>query len=455
MVKDRLVHKFGGEIASTSKYLKKSAEIIKDNSEYANVAVISALRGVTKSLAEKCNYFSKGGSESEIDSYIQELRQMHYNKINYPEEQEIIEENLGGKLEELKRHLYSIYDLNHTDSLITDKIIVSGENLSSEIFGGYFSKKGIEPEIFTGREIGIITNNNYGDADIDWKLTAGNIEKYLRPLLEDGITPIITGFDGKTPEGKTTTLGRSGSDTTACVIGCDINAKEINLYKTTEGVTSADPKIVGGKARTIPFMNYHEAMETGEITHYKGVEYAREREIPITVRSILNPEIKTIINGNKNTKKGIKLITCEPGCYLIKIDDPKMAEEVGALGAMSTSMGHYGINLELARDGFNHLIFVPDSNTTEESINLVRKKLEAEYGKIIISPKVSILRAIGNIGFDSHISYIFNKTLEDNTLPEEALIGSYPAKDSWGLEGMVPDSKSEDIVRKLHKNLIE
>ncbi len=455
MVKDVLMHKFGGEIVSTPKYLEKSAEIIKDNHEYANVAVVSALRGVTESLAEKGGYFSGNGSEEEINSYIQELRQMHYDIINPLGERIIIEENLERKLESLKSHFNSIYDFEHIDPLMKDKVLVYGEGLSSEIFQGYFLEKGLNPEVLTGKKIGIITNNIHGDADIDWELTKNNIANYLKPLLEEGITPIVTGFDGKTTEGKITTLGRGGSDTTACAIGRDLKAKEINLYKTTKGVTTADPKIVGEKVRTIPFLNYYEAMEAGKIIHRKGVKHARKGEIPITVRYISDPEIKTVINGNKNVEKGVKLITREDGCYIIEIYDPEMAEKKGQLGYLSDMMADNGINLKLARDGFNSLTFVPDSNTTKESIKAVKKTLEEEYDSVIIIPEVSILRAIGNLGYAWRQSAQFNEIIDENTNQKETCLGSYPYEYTWGLDGVVPDSKSEDIVRRLHKNLIE
>ncbi len=455
MVKDRLVHKFGGDIVSTPKYLEKSAEIIRDNSEYANVAVVSALRGVTGYLDESCDYFSKNGSEQEIDSYIKELRQMHYNKINNLEERTIIKENLEKELEALKIHFGSIYDFEGIDSKMKDKVLVCGEGLSSKIVQGYFLENGLEPKTLTGREIGIITNEIHGDADLNWEFTEGNIADYLEPLFGDGITPIVTGFDGKTPEGEITTLGRGGSDTTACAIGRDLNANEINLYKTTRGVTTADPKIVGEKVRTIPFLNYYEAMEAGKIIHRKGVKHARKEEIPIIVRYISDPEIKTVINGNKNAEKGVKLITCEPHCYIIEIYDPEIAEKKGQLGYLSDLIANNGINLKIARDGFNSLTFVPDSNTTKESIEAVKKTLKTEYDDVLVISDVSLLRAIGNLGYAWRKSAQFNEIIDESTNKDETCLGSYPYKHTWGLDGIVPDSEAENIVRELHKKLIE
>ncbi len=454
MNKEILVHKFGGDITNTPKYLEKSAEILGCNSKYANVAVVSALRGVTEDLTEKSNYFSRNGSEEEINAYIEELRQMHYNKINHLGKQTIIEENLEKELESLKIHFNSIYDFEGIDSRMKDKVLVYGEKLSSNIFQGYLWEEGLEPKILTGGEIGIITNNIHGDADIDWEFTESKIANYLKPLLEDGITPIVTGFDGKTPEGEITTLGKGGSDTTACAIGCDLNVNEINLYKTTRGVTTADPNIVKD-AKTIPFLNYYEAMEAGKIIHRKGVKYARKGEIPINIRYISDPEIKTVINGNKNAEKGVKLITREPHCYIIEIYDPEMAEKKGQLGYLSDLMANNGINLKIARDGFNSLTFVPDSNTIKESIEAVKKTLEEEYEEVLIISDVSLLRAIGNLGYAWRQSAQFNKIIDENTNKKETCLGSYPYKYTWGLDGIVPDSKSEDIVRKLHKKLIE
>lgn len=449
-----LVHKFGGEIMNNPHYLRRAADIIKNNRNSANVVVVSALRGITDSISEKTKYFADNGSEEEIDNYLDKLKQIHYGRAEEIKESKPVRDKIDEGIDQLGKYFQGIVLLKEINPRVKDRALVYGERLSSEIFYGYLLEKDIESETLTGGEIGITTDDNYGDAQVIWNSTRGKIKKSLKPLFEEKITPIVTGFDGKTIEGDTTTLGRGGSDTTACVIGRDLNAEEINLYKTTKGVTTADPEIVGKSAKTVPFLNYSEAMEAGKIIHRKGVEQARKGNIPIIVRYILDPEIKTIIDGNRDENKSIKMITYETNCYIIKVQDSKMAEELGHQGIITGLIAKNNINLKLTRDSLNGLVFVSDGYTREEDIYSLKKELEGKYSSVEIIPQMAIIRAIGNLGFDGYKSSQFNKIIYKNIDEGAMCIGSYPYTKACSLDGVIPDTGVKEVVYEMHEKLI-
>lgn len=454
MQKEILVHKFGGEIAGNQKYLRKCIEIIKNkNKRYSNIIVVSALGGVTSNLVEGSFYFSENGSEKEIDNHLDKLKKIHYEKLENLKESEIIREKINNGLCQLKKYFQGINLLEETSTKMVDKILVFGEKFSSEIFSGYFMEENIKVKTLSGSSIGIITNDRYGDADILWAHTKGRIRKKLKPLLEKGITPIITGFDGKTKKNEITTLGRGGSDTTACVIGRDLKVKEVNLYKTTKGVTTADPKIVEN-AMTVPFLNYSEAMAAGKIIHRKGIEHARKGKIPLIVRYLLDQKVKTVINGKGNKSKNIKMVTYEPNCYLIEVQDSKMAEEQGHQEIITGLIAENKVNLKLTRDSFNGLVFVSDGYAEKGDIKLLEENLKERYCGVKIVPNMAIIRVIGSLGFNHVESSQFNEIIHKYIHKKEMCIGSYPYTNACSLDGVAPGARLKEIIHELHNELI-
>ncbi len=175
---------------------------------------------------------------------------------------------------------------------------------------------------FTGGDVGIITNAEYGSAQL-----LGCVEQEVRarimPLLGDKI-PVVCGFTGETKDGKITTLGRGGSDYTATIIGAAIDADEIWLWKDTDGIMSADPKRIKN-ARKIPYISYIEAMELSyfgaAVLHPRAIEPVMKKKIPIRVKNLLNPDDEGTLIGEEQekTKKAAKAITLIENTSIINI----------------------------------------------------------------------------------------------------------------------------------------
>ena len=147
-----------------------------------------------------------------------------------------------------------------------DKIVAYGEKLSATIFTFYLQMLGLPAKIFFAEEIPIITDDNFKDANIIYKISEKNIQKNLQEKINDSKKiPVIPGFTGITSGGKITTLGRGGTDTTACFVGSALRAHKIILWKDVGGVFSADPKIIP-EAKKLSTISYEEAKKSGKIT---------------------------------------------------------------------------------------------------------------------------------------------------------------------------------------------
>lgn len=207
--------------------------------------------------------------------------------------------------------LLSLVDINFKKNNLqaTDMLMCCGELISSVIMSNSLINEGIEAIPLTGGQAGIITNENFSEAEPIYT----NV-KYILKLIELGKVPVVTGFQGVTEEGYFTTLGRGGSDTSACILGEALKAEKIEIYTDVDGIMTADPRIVKD-ATLISSISYNEIFQLADqgakVIHPRAVDCARKANIPILIKNTMNNCKGTLINsnGNQNTNKIISGIT--------------------------------------------------------------------------------------------------------------------------------------------------
>lgn len=190
-----------------------------------------------------------------------------------------------------------------------DMLMCCGEIISSVVMCNELENEGLKAMPFTGGQAGIITDENFTSADfIDIKT-----EKVIK-AIEDGFIPVITGFQGMTENGCFTTLGRGGSDTSACIIGVGLKAKEIEIYTDVDGIMTADPRIVKD-ASVIDVISYNEVFQLADqgakVIHPRAVDLAMKANIPLIIKNTMSDAKGTLINfiGSKGPRGTITGIT--------------------------------------------------------------------------------------------------------------------------------------------------
>ncbi|MDI3316546.1 MAG: aspartate kinase [Bacillota bacterium] len=175
-----------------------------------------------------------------------------------------------------------------------DLMISCGEVISATVLAATLRRAGVgRPVTLTGWQSGILTDHRFGDARI--------LRVEPTPLLqrlEQGLLPVVTGFQGITEGGDVTTLGRGGSDTTAAALGVALHAEEVEIYSDVEGVMTADPRIVPD-ARTLHVLTYEEVLQMADlgsrIVHPRAVELAMQGSVPLRIRSTFSDGPGTLI----------------------------------------------------------------------------------------------------------------------------------------------------------------
>lgn len=174
-----------------------------------------------------------------------------------------------------------------------DLLMNCGEIISSVTFAATLSKKGYKAKAFTGGQAGIITDDNFGNAEIIKVEPTRLLES-----LKEGIIPVVAGFQGMTEEGDLTTLGRGGSDTTAALLGVALKASAVEIYTDVDGIMTADPRIVS-KAHILNKISYNEVFQFAEqgakVVHPRAVEIAMIGNIPLVIKNTMSDSPGTII----------------------------------------------------------------------------------------------------------------------------------------------------------------
>lgn len=182
---------------------------------------------------------------------------------------------------------------SNPDGREMDLLLSSGERVSAALTAIAINELGFKAMSFTGRQVGIITDESHTKAKIE-RITGERVKR----ALKNGIIPVIAGFQGITENFEVTTLGRGGSDLTAVAIAAALEADLCEIYTDVEGVYTTDPNIVPG-AKKLSKISYEEMLELAslgaKVLQSRSVEFAKKYEVPLVVRSSFSKNPGTLV----------------------------------------------------------------------------------------------------------------------------------------------------------------
>ena len=444
MTKSIIVNKFGGGILQKDliPFIKKRLkEQIKDGFE--PIAVVSAMPKMTDELLSFMEELKYNFKNETINNFIKKIEEKHSTIIDDIDMDSISKDNAKSEINKLLIHLENdLLKESSVNSAITDKIVSYGERLSAIILTHYLSKDE-KVTLHLAENIPIVTNDNFKNADINFGISEKNIKEKLKD--SKGII-VIPGFTGITETGEITTLGRGGTDTTACFVGAALNAKKIILWKDVGGVLSADPKIVK-KSKTIPFINYFEAEEAGKIIHDKAIQYVKIWKTPIEISSLTNPKLSTRIGEIDKIKKGAKIISLKKDLSLMLITDEDIKVN-DLLSIVSQTFEKHKIDIILISNTRYSLQIVADNKNgqLENAYNEIKDKV----AKVEIT-EASMIFAVG--WFTAKNVSDFNDLLVK--LKADLLISAFYYENCYRMEAVIKTPNINKIVEAVHKKFIK
>ncbi|KHD38100.1 aspartate kinase [Clostridium acetobutylicum] len=280
-------------------------------------------------------------------------------------------------------------DFKETNKRASDLLMCCGEIISTVIMSNELKRAKIAAIPVTGGQAGIITDDEYSNASVK-KVNPENLLK----LLCHNEVPVVAGFQGKSQNGFFTTLGRGGSDVTASLIGCAVNAEKIEIYTDVDGIMTADPRIVQDAA-LIETISYNEVFEFAEqgakVIHPRAVEVAMNGNIPLIIKNTLNDCKGTLINreGDSLNKNLITGITSLSGRVQVttKFKDSKIKST-----EFLSLLGERNINIDLINVFPKENIFTID----KKDLNKLKDTLIKTKVQYYLEDDCSKIAIIGN-----------------------------------------------------------
>lgn len=404
------VMKFGGTSVGDASAIAKVIEIIRDASRSCDVVVVvSAMSGVTNQLLEAATA-AELGDRKLVAEIFDELRKRHASAasalIRSTADRECLARHMHQVFQEGDRLYQGTILLRELTLRACDSISSLGERLTAPLIAAALAGSGVPSEAVASSDL-VVTNSNHGAADPWMDLTMERCESRLRPLLQQGIVPVVTGFIGATVEGVLTTLGRGGSDYSASIVGAALGSDEIIIWTDVDGMLTADPRVVPG-ACTIPEMSYREAAELAyfgaKVLHPKTLRAITQSGIPVWIRNTFAPELPgtKITPGGSPRSRGVKAVTAVGDVSLITVGGKGIIGIPDVLGRAfaATAMARANILVISHSSSQNDICLVVSASDAQRTAQALQREfaldLEREEEEhITIDENVKIVTVVG------------------------------------------------------------
>lgn len=400
----RIIVKFGGtSVADTARIEKAADKVVAEIKRGNQVGVVvSAMAGVTNELLDYCAQIQSG-----------------------------------------------------LDSTDYDAVVASGEQITAGLMAIALQKRGFKSKSYMGWQVPIITNDQHGRARID-----DIPPDILNDAMNDGVIPVVAGFQGITKEGRITTLGRGGSDTTAVALAAALKADRCDIYTDVDGVYTTDPRMVES-AQKLALITYEEMLEMAalgaKVLHPRSVELAMAWNVPLQVLSSFEPSIGSDLPGTqvvreediveKQIVNGVTYARHEAKVTLMSVPD-----KPGIAAAIFAPLGKAGVNVDMIIQNIS-----PDGKSTDMTFtiprgdtalveSLIKDLPDIEGGEIRMDSNVSKISVVG-IGMSSHSGVA---TTMFSTLAERGINIRAITTSEIKISVLIAEEYTELAVRALH-----
>ncbi|GBL41403.1 probable aspartokinase [Nitrosarchaeum sp.] len=457
----RLVLKYGGTSISSAKDIQAVTNYINSLSKHNEIVIVcSAISGTTDDLIEISQSIKKENkdkAEQLASKIINRHKQLAKQTIKKSTIRKKLLEKLDVDFRELVALIEGIVLLGEVTPRSMDYLISFGERLSIKLISFAINDIGKKSISLTGKEVGIVTDSNFGESKPLMDTTRLRVSKTIDLQFSKKVVPVIGGFTGADQHGHVTTFGRGGSDYTATIIGSCIKADEIWLMSDIDGLMTADPKIVKN-AKLLKEVSYIEAIEMAlfgaKQIHPRTFEPLLTKKIPMKIRNSFNVKNEgTLVTDSHSisTKNTVKCVSSIRHNGLIDIRGGSMVGTPGTAAKIFATLAKAGINvMMISQNPSESSITIVVKNTDlDKAVNVLEMEL---LGKIIkkleVTTDVAIIALIG-LGMRGTVgvaSKVFG-AIEKNKV-NVAMITQ--GSSELNLAFVVKDSDSNVAVQALH-----
>ncbi|APC10152.1 lysine-sensitive aspartokinase 3 [Providencia rettgeri] len=445
-----VIAKFGGTSVANFEAMNNSANIILSNPN-VRVVVLSASAGVTNLLIE----LAEGCDIDKRNELLKKVKDIQYAIIDNLQTADVIREEINRLLDNIA-HLADSASLATSDAL-TDEMVSHGELMSTLLFVEVLRQRNTESQWFDVRKV-MRTNESFGRAEPELEQLKTLAEQQLLPRLAESVV-ITQGFIGRDPKGRTTTLGRGGSDYTAALLAEVLSLSRVDIWTDVPGIYSTDPRVVPN-AQRIDEIAFDEAAEMAtfgaKILHPATLLPAVRAGIPVFVGSSKSPEAGgTIVSDKTSNPPQFRALALRRKQTLLTLHSLKMLHARGFLAEIFTILLRHNISVDLITTSEVSVALTLDTTgSTGTNGSLLTNALMTELSalcRVEVEENLALVAIIGN-----ELSQVngLGKQIFGALESFNIRMISYGAS-SHNICLLVPGDDAENIVRTLHSNLFE
>lgn len=458
-----IVMKFGGTSVGNAGRFRQCAEIVAQAADKDRiVVVVSAMAGVTD-LIFKTIDAARHGEADATKAHLQKFVTVHSELIK-----NLLDDSRKGEAEnfiaEIFAQLHSacqaLSALRSDISLQTaDSLVALGERISAWVLARYLQQLGNQAEFVRAEQV-IVTDSNFGNAAPDMEETQKSCARALLPLLERGVVPVVAGYSGANPQGKTTTLGRGGSDYSATIIGAAAGANEVWIWTDVDGVLTADPRICPD-ATTLPEISFAEAIELAyygaKVIHPKAAYPAADAGFPVWIKNSFRPEITgtKITHAARPVNSPVKSVTAVKDATLITLVTRRDVHPVELWGRLFLRLGQEQTEVLFATQSSpeHALGLVLRKEDAARVLKLIRTIFRVELAQGVLRPvdvnnDVAVIAVLGESmkGTCGILGRVFSAVARQ----EVSVIAVAQGASELSICFAVPAAHASEIVRAVH-----
>ena len=396
--KDWQVYKFGGTSMKNADALKQVGNLVINSDSENLIVVVSAMGGMTDALLKF--------SQTQDSKLIEDIQSL------YIETTDSLVKNVSNRLSLIEAFKEDIQEIRETAklkdhasvSIEENEILGFGEIWTSKLLYAYLSALGeIETSWLNPMDFLIIQNEDMG-ANVNWSKS----KKAFTQAIQDKSGKIIMGgFIASDIEGKSTNLGRNGSDYSASILGSLSEAESVTIWTDVDGVLTGDPRVVN-KARMIEQMTYDEAIELSyfgaEVIHPKTMAPLMQKEIPLYIRNTFNPEsLGTSINSQQKNTRAVKGISTIKDIALLNLEGTGMIGVPGIVNRLGNVLQQTNISIVLISQASSEhsICFAVRSKDAQTAADVIKQEFKDDFknenlSAIQIEEDCSILAIVGS-----------------------------------------------------------
>lgn len=386
------VLKFGGKSLGNGEGINQVIQIIaKKYFDGETISVVVSARGnATDELLEILENAKNGKEYTQLFSEFK-----HYQTSG-------VEPSLfEAELSVLEKLFEGVRLLGDYSEKIKDQVVAFGEILSAKYVTSVLNEKGLKARFVDARDL-IKTDATFGNAQPIEAETEKNIKKAFENY--EGIS-IVTGFIASTLQGETTTLGRNGSNYTASILANHLNAKEFQNFTHVDGIYTANPDLVAD-AKKIERLSFNEANELANfganILHAKTIIPLVEKNIPLRILNVFNPDNEGTLITNEQTDEGIKSLSILDNVSLINLEGRGLLGKTGVDARIFSVMADNGISVSIISQGSSErgIGIVVNTDRASDALSGLKKEFETDFytrdvNKITVDDNISVISIIG------------------------------------------------------------